>query len=106
MKRRTSSRGGAEDAMPTRMGHGTGFLNMPCARAAPGSARKLPLEQLVQLRGVRLALCRLHDLPDEEAEELVLARTVLGELARILRHHLLDGALDRAGIGDLLEPFR
>src|SRR5688572_32655311 len=70
------------------------------------SARELLLEQLVQLRGVRLAAGGLHDLADEDAEQLVLARTVVGELAGILRHHLVDGLLDGAGVGDLLEALR
>src|ERR1044071_1866760 len=70
------------------------------------SAGQLLLQQVVELRGICLAAGGLHDLADEEAEQLVLARAVIGELARILRHDLVDGLLDGAGVGDLLEALR
>ena len=55
--------------------------------------------------GLALPPVAFIDLADEEAEQLVLARAVIGELPRILRHHIVDGLLDRAGIGDLLEAL-
>src|SRR6185436_5398142 len=70
------------------------------------SAGELFLEQLVELRGVRLSARRLHHLSYEVAEQLVLARAVIGELARIFRHDVVDGLFDRPGIGDLLEALR
>ena len=65
-------------------------------RGSTGQPRELLLQQLVELRRVGLAAGGLHHLADEEAEQLVLAGAVLGELARVLRHHLVDGALDGA----------
>src|SRR5487761_549072 len=95
MKRRTSSRGVAEESMPREWGTDPDY-----------STGKLLLEQLVQLSWIGLALCRLHHLPDEEAEELVLAGAVVGEPPRVPGHYFFDGALDGAGIGDLPEALR
>src|SRR3982751_2375173 len=66
---------------------------------------KFFLQQLVELRGVRLAGGGLHHLSYEESEQLVLARAVVGELAGILRHDLVDRLLDGARVGDLLETL-
>src|SRR5688572_28761019 len=71
--------------------------------SAPG---QLALEQLVQLGRICLALGRLHDLANEEPEQLVLAGAVIGKLLRILRHDVVDRALDRGRIGDLLQTAR
>ncbi len=44
--------------------------------------------------------------PTKKPNSLSLPRAVIGELARVLRHHLVDGLLDGAGVGDLLEALR
>src|SRR5690606_36488669 len=74
-------------------------------RTRAESALQLLLQELVHLRRIGLAAGRLHDLADEVAEELLLAGAVLLELLRVLREHLVDRLLDRAGVGDLLEPL-
>src|SRR3970040_1241151 len=51
------------------------------------SLSQLALQHLVELRRVGLAVGGFHHLANEEAEELVLARAILGELRRIGRHH-------------------
>src|SRR3546814_6493933 len=53
-----------------------------CAHA---SARELFLQQAIQSIRIGLALRRTHGLGDEEAEQLVLAGAIFGELAGILR---------------------
>src|ERR1700736_4904379 len=40
---------------------------------------QLELKQFVELRGIRLAFRCLHHLPDEETEQFILARAVIGE---------------------------
>src|SRR5215831_11629473 len=67
------------------------------------SAAKLAAQKLVELGRVGLAAGRFHGLADEEAEELVLAGAVLRELRRVLRHDLLDRALDGGAVGDLAQ---
>src|SRR4029077_17590659 len=67
------------------------------------SAGQLLLQKLIELRRIGLAAGGLHDLADEEAEQLVFARAVVGKLARILRHDRVDGLLDGTRVGDLLE---
>ena len=57
-------------------------------------------------RGVRLAAGRLHDLADEEADGLGLARPVVGDGGRVGRQDLVDGRAERARIGDLAEAAR
>src|SRR5260370_11152580 len=61
------------------------------------------LQQLVELRRIRLALGGLHDLADEETEELVLAGPIVGESFRIGGNDGVDYSLDGAGVGDLLQ---
>src|SRR3546814_14860731 len=69
-----------------------------CAHA---SARELFLQQAIQSIRIGLALRRTHGLADEEAEQLVLAGAIFGELAGILRHHVVDRGDDRGLVGDL-----
>src|SRR3546814_15862104 len=45
----------------------------------------------------------LHRLADEEAEQLVLAAAIIGNLVRVRSHDLGDFGLDRTGIAGLLE---
>ena len=81
----------------------------PAAGSLPPSAAsgcQLAPQQLVDLGRVRLAARRLHHLPDEKAEQLVLAGAVIGELLRIRRHHLVDHPFDRAAVGNLLQAPR
>src|SRR6202011_5256603 len=51
---------------------------------------QLELEQFVELRRIRLALRRLHHLPDEKAEQFVLAGAVVGELLGVRGDHGID----------------
>src|SRR5216683_653194 len=67
---------------------------------------QLELQQFVELRRVRLAFRRLHHLPDEEAEQFILARTVIGELFGIGGDHGVDHSFNGAGVRDLLETLR
>src|SRR6185437_2840312 len=71
-----------------------------------GSAAQLAAQELVELRGVRLAAGSLHHLADEETEQLVLAGAILGELRRALRHNLLDRSRDGGAVGDLAQALR
>src|SRR5262245_14288055 len=75
------------------------------AMVRPPSDAQLRFQELVDLLRVALALRRLHDLPDEEAEQLVLAGAVLGDLAGILAHHLVDGGDDGRLVGYLCQPL-
>src|SRR5207244_7647924 len=70
-------------------------------RSGGPSAAELLLQQFVQLGRIRFAAGRLHHLADEEAEELVLPRAVVGKLSGILPHHLVDHALDRHALAAL-----
>src|SRR5262245_26589557 len=96
MKRRTSSRGVAPRAssMGFMIAGGWGCRTKD-------STGDLFLQELIQLRGIRLAACRLHDLTYEEAEQLVLARTVFGQLVRVPGHDLLDCTLNGRAVRDL-----
>src|SRR5258708_810631 len=67
---------------------------------------QLALEQFVELRRIRLAFRRLHHLPDEEAEQFILARAVIGELFWIGGDHGVDHPFNGAGVRDLLETLR
>src|SRR3546814_11989211 len=69
-----------------------------CAHA---SARELFLQQAIQSIRIGLALRRTHGLADEEAEQLVLAGAIFGELAGILRHHVVTRGADRRLVGAL-----
>src|ERR1700742_4663556 len=69
------------------------------------SATELLLQQLVESSRIRLALRGLHDLADEEAEQLVLARPIVGELPRVGSHDGLDSLLDRRLVGDLFQAL-
>src|SRR5215207_2306456 len=60
------------------------------------------LQELVDDLGVGLAAGRLHHLADEPAEQRGLG-LVGRELPRIGVDHRLDGGLDGAGVGDLLQ---
>ena len=87
MKRRTRSRVQALFELHGRANGVRAKRVQPLSRCrARGSAAELLLQQLVQLGRVGLAAGGLHDLADEEAEQLVLAGAEVGELARILRH--------------------
>src|SRR5271165_7590075 len=66
---------------------------------------QLGLQELVELSGVRLAAGRFHDLADEESEQLVLAAAIVGELLWVCGDDRIYHALDRSGVGDLLEPL-
>jgi hypothetical protein len=46
---------------------------------------------------------RLHRLADEEAEQLVLAAAILGDLVGVGGEDLVDLGVDRAGVAGLLE---
>src|SRR6266852_4426303 len=67
---------------------------------------QLELEQFVELRRIRLAFRRLHDLPDEETEQFILARAVIGELFGIGGDNRVDHLFNGAGVRDLLETLR
>src|SRR3546814_8970541 len=62
-----------------------------CAHA---SSRELFLQQAIQSIRIGLALRRTHGLADEEAEQLVLAGAIFGELAGILPHPVLHRGAD------------
>src|ERR1700682_6139213 len=64
---------------------------------------ELSFQQVVELRRIRLALGGLHDLADEETEELVLAGPIVGELFRLGRDDRVDDSLDGRGVGDLFQ---
>src|SRR4029077_11551372 len=92
---------------PRTMGTGevTSTLWPPAHRTPPALAAKLLAQKLVELSGIGFSAGCLHDLADEEAEERVLVGAELRELRRVLRHHLLDGALDGGTVGDLAQPL-
>src|SRR3546814_16253488 len=50
-----------------------------------------------------LAAAGLHRLTNEEAEQLVLAAAIFGDLVGVGGYNLGDDCLDRAGIGGLLQ---
>src|ERR1700688_3242988 len=64
---------------------------------------QLSFQQVVELRRIRLALGGLHDLADEETEELVLAGPIVGKLSRIGGDNGVDDSLDGPRVGDLLQ---
>src|SRR3546814_15177780 len=64
-----------------------------------GLCERLP-EQLVHHGGIGLAAAGLHRLTNEEAEQLVLAAAIFGDLVGVGGYNLGDDGLDRAGIGD------
>src|SRR6185437_4523746 len=68
-----------------------------------GSSRQLLAQSLIEQRRIGLALRRLHDLADEEAEQLLLAAAILGDLVRLRRHDRGDRRVDGAGIGHLAQ---
>src|ERR1700689_5556428 len=61
---------------------------------------QLTLEQFIELGRICLAFSRLHHLADEEAEQLILSGTVVGELFGIGGDHSIDHAFDRARVGN------
>src|SRR5262252_1037042 len=63
-------------------------------------------EQLLHELRIRLSTRALHHLPHEEADDAISAAVELGYLVGMLRQHLVDGALDRAAIAHLRQPFR
>src|SRR3546814_15085291 len=63
-----------------------------------GLCERLP-EQLVHHGGIGLAAAGLHRLTNEEAEQLVLAAAIFGDLVGVGGYNLGDDGLDRAGIG-------
>jgi hypothetical protein len=69
------------------------------------SELQLFLQDRVDLLRVGLALALLHDLADEEAEQLVFAGAVLLHLARVGGDDGVDHLLDGAGVGDLLQAL-
>src|SRR5579863_7534539 len=77
----------------------------PSARVAT-SATELLFEQLVQACRVGLALRGLHRLADEESEQLVLARAILGQLRWIGGDDGVNSGLDRRLIGNLAPAAR
>ncbi len=68
--------------------------------------RQFDLQQFIELRRVRLAPGRFHDLADEEPEQLIFTAAVIRKLLGVGGDHGVDHALDRGGIGDLLEALR
>src|SRR6188508_2792356 len=52
---------------------------------------------------VGLTARRLHDLPDEEADSLGLARAIVGDRGRVGRQDIVDRRGDRATVRDLAE---
>src|SRR5260221_536511 len=64
---------------------------------------QLPLQNLVHLRRIRLALGRLHYLAHEGVERLFFSGAVVLDLLCVRGEDLVDDFLDRAGIGDLLQ---
>ena len=80
----------AENAPPPAALHaGRGRPSRPLAARQP-----LPQTLVDDLR-VRLPAGRLHHLPDEEAEQALLAAAVCGHLARIRAENLLDQRVER-----------
>src|SRR5713101_1974345 len=91
----------------------------PSRRSGPARARPWPsparrtsavisavqslLQKLVDDFGIGLAAGRLHHLADEPAEQSGLG-LVGRELTGVGIDHGLDGGLDGAGVGDLLQP--
>src|SRR3546814_12766869 len=62
-----------------------------------GLCERLP-EQLVHHGGIGLAAAGLHRLTNEEAEQLVLAAAIFGDLLGVGGYKLGDDGLDRSGI--------
>src|SRR3569832_452111 len=69
------------------------------------SAGEALFENAVDRSRIRLALALLHHLADEEAEQLVLARAIFGDLVGGGREHAVDDGNDGAFIGHLHEAF-
>src|SRR5207249_3755683 len=63
---------------------------------------QLPLQNLVHLRGIRLALGRLHHLTDEGVERLILPGAIVFGLLGVRGEDLVHYFLDLACIADLL----
>src|SRR5258708_3112399 len=90
-----------------RIGYCSNMKRCKQSRSCISSATaQLELQQFVELRRVRLAFRRLHHLPDEEAEQFILARAVIGELFGIGGDHGVDHPFNGAGVRDLLETLR
>src|SRR6476659_6655384 len=66
------------------------------------SSQLRPKPLVHQLR-VRLALHRLHRLPDEESEQLLFAGFVVRDLVGVGAEHLVDLGIDGARVAGLLE---
>src|SRR6187431_1017539 len=75
------------------------------SRCPRTSAAELFFEDAIDRGRVRLALALLHHLSDEEAEELVLARAVLGHLLGVSGDDAVDHLDDRAFVGHLHEAL-
>ena len=60
---------------------------------------------LVDLRRIGLALGRLHRLPDQRVERLVLAGAEFLDRLRVGREHLVDDRFERARVGHLFQAL-
>src|SRR5882762_11597487 len=104
-KRRKSAR-----STPSTTKTSAATSSSPARKPPPRSGRflqlagQLPLQNLVHLRRVRLALGRLHHLTDEGVERLFLPGAVVFDLLRVRGEDLVDDFFDLATVGDLLEP--
>ena len=80
-------------------------------RAEPGFfdeaelSRQLLLQQLGDLRRIRLALRRLHALADQRVDGRFLAGLVLLDRLRVVGEDLVDDRFQRARVRDLLQAF-
>src|SRR5712691_12603482 len=93
-RKRPSRRSGPAQARP---------WPSPARRTSTVTSAERLLQKLVDDLGIGLAAGRLHHLADEPAEQSGLG-LVGRDLAGVGIDHGLDGGLDGAGVGDLLQP--
>src|SRR5207249_898352 len=80
---------------------GTGWCRARTLRAAGKTLGvQLPPEELVHDLRISLALCLLHDLPDEVPEHSLLAAAVRLDLSGAPREDAVDERLELGRVGD------